>query len=158
MKRITAKVTGYLLVEMMIILGLLGVATVLAFQLFRQSSRATLEASNQQAKQMRFDQAMQQLRADVWTASNLKTASAHDLQIETADGHITEWRYDGALRRGQPVKATDPARHWDDLGFTLSFRVIGPTAVVRIEPEPGEFGGDVVLPSQTMLLTSREAR
>jgi type II secretory pathway pseudopilin PulG len=147
MKLYRRPVRGLMLWELMMALGLLAVIALVAGQIFLSLSRTSVEVSRQHTAQSAFDQAMRQLRMDVWSAAQLQIQNSR-LRIQTADGKTILWQAGDALQR----TVDSDLRHWNDLGGHLSFAVNGPTAVLRQEPTPSDSGGELVLPSQALLL------
>jgi hypothetical protein len=62
------------LVEVVAWTGLLGIVTALALPLFRTTLRLLYESDARQAKEVREDLALQQLRRDLWGARSIELA------------------------------------------------------------------------------------
>lgn len=148
------RASGFVLIEILVVLGMVAFVSIVATRIFRATLRTWRESAQAQSAQFRFDQAVGQLRRDVWAARSIETPSDREAILQTPDGRI-EWRAidPAGLARSTPA---DPADHrqWKGLG-TLTFASHGPTLVVRVHPDPQEAGGDMVLASQPMLLAGR---
>lgn len=144
---------GFTMPEMLVVIGLVAFVGLVSMQLFRATLRVWRQSADEQAAQARFDQAVGQLRRDVWSARSLQTPDAHSLEIQESAGTV-HWEADSTegLSRKSERHADD--RRWTRLG-KLSFEASGPTLIVRLEPTHEEAGGRMVLISQTMMLTGR---
>jgi len=143
---------GFLLIEVMIVLGLLAVVGVLSAQLFFATLRAVRQSSAGQTAEMRFDLAMNELRTDTWGASEITCDDAHHVQLRTAAGQTVHWNSDGrSLTRTGP-KATE-RQHWTDVAAEGSFAARGPALIVLMAAD--DPAGQMVLPSQSMLSAER---
>lgn len=141
---------GFMLVELMVVVGLVAFVGLVSMQLFRATLRTWSASANEQAVQSRFDLAIGQLRRDVWSATSIELADPTSISIHDPTETV-HWTADasGGLSRnsGHPADA----RHWPNLGG-IRFEMRGPTLTVHLAPTHEEAGGDLVLMSQTMLL------
>jgi type II secretory pathway pseudopilin PulG len=139
--------------EMLVVIGLVAFVGLVSMQLFRATLRVWKQSADEQAAQSRFDQAVGQLRRDVWSATSFQTPDAHTLEIHDAAGTV-HWEPNST--EGLSRKSDHPGddRRWPSLG-NLSFEASGPTLIVRLEPTHEEAGGRMVLVSQSMLLAGR---
>ena len=138
---------AFMLWELMMALGLLAVIALLAGQIFLALNRTSVEVAKQHTAQSAFDQATRELRGDVFIATQIRLQDSR-LVLQTADGQKIDWQADESLKRtsGKDV------RKWKDLGAHLTFAVNGPTVILRQEPIASDSGGELVLPSQALLL------
>lgn len=143
---------GFLLLEMMVILGLLAVVALLSAQLYYTTGQALQRISQRQTAQAQFDQSLRQLRADLWGADGVELTSPHTLQIRSADGRVVTWRAADSMQRTTDAPGA-AIRHWPDLGANLSFEVRGPTVVMT--DDSADQRAQVVILSQSMLLKGR---
>ena len=144
---------GFLLIEMMICLALMGVGALIATQVFHVTLRVWRDTERQQANESAIDSAVRQLREDAWGATSIELHSDHHVTLETADGTIVHWTWNAAdapLAR-LPNGEAEP-RRWSRFPGTLTFAVRGPTVVLRLQPDPHGLANELVLPSQAMLL------
>ena len=150
---------GYFLIEMIILLAVIGIFALVAGKLLFTTMNAMAHTQGREETARRFDMAMDQLRADVWSAQLIeadgKSATLHD-----SDGQIVVWRNepeaedDGAagptalgasIRLTRSVQrdnaatsdtkpATKPAdvTHWDPLPAGISFAADGPTLTTHL--------------------------
>ena len=140
---------AFVIWEMMMVIGLLSVVGLMASQLFRAASNASLNAAVQQEKEMRFEQMLRQLRSDVWTASSFKLLNDRSIQLQTSDSHTIEWSVDGSIsRKGLPAEQ----RQWDAIGAQLHFQTRGPSLILEVDAKD-QPPGELVLVSQHVLLT-----
>ena len=113
---------GFMLVQMLIVLGLMGAFVVVADRVYRLSITTSVKAAREQEDLIRLEQAMSALRADVWHATKLETPDPTTLRI----GDVTWDSLDGGeLLRTQG----DEQREWSELG--LKFERQGSLVVVR---------------------------
>lgn len=146
---------GFVLIEMLIVLGLLAIVALMAGQLFRVTGQISRESAQRQIREAQLDQAVQQLRADVWRASAIQIPDLHSVRLRTPDGQEIEWDMTSTLSRKSFALLTDQGeRQWTDLGADLNFAARGPSLVISVSRGP-EVDGEIVLVSQSMLLSGR---
>jgi type II secretory pathway pseudopilin PulG len=146
--------SGFVLIEILVVLGMVAFVSIVATRLFRATLRTWRESAQSQSAQFRFDQAVGQLRRDVWSATSIEAPNPQDTILQTPEGRVEWHAVDPAgLARSTPA---DPADHrrWEGLG-NLTFATRGPTLVVRVKPSPQDAGGEMVLASQQLLLAGR---
>jgi type II secretory pathway pseudopilin PulG len=112
---------GFMIVQMLIVLGVLGAFSVVAVRVFRLSMLTTERAAREQETLIRQEQAMRTLREDIGSAT----------QVEVQQGRLragqVEWRSEPG---GDLVRvAGDDQRRWTELGET--FERQGAWVVVR---------------------------
>ena len=152
---ITRIAHGFMLIEMLIVLGLLAVVALMAGQLFRVTGQISRESAQRQIRESQLDQAMQQLRADVWQASQIELRDPHSIRLHTPDGQEIEWDMTATLSRKSFALLTDQSeQRWSDLGADVTFAARGPGLVITVSRGP-EVDGEFVLVSQSMLLSGR---
>ncbi|HXE55743.1 MAG TPA: hypothetical protein VN541_22155 [Tepidisphaeraceae bacterium] len=141
---------GFFLIEMLVIMGLLTVAGLLAARLYYTTGQALQRAEQRQTAQAQFDQALARLRADVWQAASVGLKDPHTLLIHEAQNQTITWSSSASLQR-----RTDGAHRqvdqWTQLGTTLELDVRGPQVIVI--DHSADPPGRIVLLGQTMLLT-----
>lgn len=144
-----------MLVEMLIVIGMLAVVALVAGQLFRVINQAQRESGAQQMQEAQLDQAIRQLRTDVWRASSIEVRGSDAVRLILPNGQEIDWEAGEMLTRKSLSPAEDePQRQWKDLGATLSFRLRGAGVVVDVSREHKP-EGRVELISQSMLLSGR---
>jgi type II secretory pathway pseudopilin PulG len=143
---------GYFLIEVMLVLGILGVFAIVASKLLITSMNASIYAQHRAETAERFDLAMSQLRADVWPAKNID-ADGLTTTLLQPDGSKVIWRIEPAApfateptapnsgrmvnlsRHAEPAdgKAAAPSNdtRWNDLPPGMAFTAAGPTLRVR---------------------------
>lgn len=144
-----ARTRGFVLVEMMFVIGLLSVVALIVGQLYFASVQTTQRVAAMQTAQTRFDQAVRRLRGDVWGALGCTSPDPHTLRIERPDGKAVEWSAGQFLRR----TSGEARQSWEELRTDLRFEVRGPVVVVVQDPAEGEAGGGrVALLNEAALL------
>jgi type II secretory pathway pseudopilin PulG len=142
--RRTARRRGYLLIELMAILGIIALTALIAIDLYLNMSQNHIRLIGQQEAQQRFDLAVRQLRSDVW---NVSAASIDDkglLQLTRTDGKKIQWRAGDRLNRTSDGLSPE---EWNRLGTQLSFEMHGPTVVLREDPSQADpTSGEIVMP------------
>ena len=149
---------GFMLIELLIVLGMLAVVGLVAGQLFRVTLQAEGESAAQQLDEAQFDQALGQLRADVWRASSIEVCGPNALRLNLSNGQEIDWESGDTLARKSLSLAVDePQQQWKDLGASLSFSPHGAAILVEVSRQ-NKPEGRVVLISQPMLLGSGRSR
>ena len=148
--------SGFVLIEMMIALGLLAIVGLMAAQVFRSVSRAWHQAAVQQSAEMRLDQAVHQLRLDVWNASSMESPDPQTLRIHPADGPAIEWRLGKAVERSSGAATPPQVQRWSDFQAELSIALHGDVVEINAGQGPGVPAGQITLVSQSMLLNRRQ--
>ena len=119
------RLRGFMIVQMLVVLGLMGAFVIVAERVFRLSMQTSTRAATEQEDLLRLERAMTQMRADVWRAGKIEVdkSSVH----VSGDGLDATWKTlaDGNLRRSE---GKDEQR-WTGLG--LEFERQGPWPVVR---------------------------
>ena len=119
------RLRGFMIVQMLVVLGLMGAFVIVAERVFRLSMQTSTRAATEQEDLLRLERAMTQMRADVWRAGKIEVdkSSVH----VSGDGLDATWKTlaDGNLRRSE---GKDEQR-WTGLG--LEFERQGPWLVVR---------------------------
>jgi len=108
---------GFLMIELLFVLGMLGVFALITTRLFYSSFGILNRSGSAQRDAMRFANATAALRRDVNDCDQAKVISAGELDMTDVDGSSLRWTAaaDGLLR----TSATDQ-RHWT-LGEPVSF-------------------------------------
>jgi type II secretory pathway pseudopilin PulG len=122
---------GFLLVNILVVLMLLGAFMLAATRVFRLSILSTQSASREQERALRLEQAMRALRADVWQASAVQSVQPNQLQLTTGDSPV-RWDIDGEgnLTRS----AGKDSQSWSTLNMTFSGD--GRAILVKRKDEP----------------------
>jgi type II secretory pathway pseudopilin PulG len=125
MRRQRRRFRGFMIVQMLVVLGLMAAFVVVAERVFRLSVQTSARAALEQEDLQRLDRALTALRADVWRAGKVEVekSSVH----VSAEGLDATWKTlgDGELRRTQGKEE----QRWAGLG--LEFERQGPWLVVR---------------------------
>ena len=124
---------GFMIVQMLVVLGLMAAFVVVAERVFRLSMQTSARAASEQEDLLRLERAMTALRADVWRAEKLEIDKSN-VHV-SGEGLDVTWRTgaDGEVRR---IEGEDEQK-WPGLG--LEFERQGPWLVVR------RAGADVAL-------------
>jgi len=92
----------------MIVLGVLGVFAIVAFRLLITSMNASVDAPRRVETAERFDRAMNQLRADAWTATAIE-ADGPSTTLQQPDGRKVIWRIEpDDLANPEPAAPNSP--------------------------------------------------
>jgi type II secretory pathway component PulJ len=125
MRRRRRRLQGFMIVQMLVVLGLMGAFVVVADRVFRLSMQTAARAAKEQEDLQRLERAMTALRADVWRAAKIEVdkTSVH----VSGEGLDARWKSlaDGDLQRSEG----DNEQQWTGLG--LEFERQGPWLVVR---------------------------
>jgi type II secretory pathway component PulJ len=119
---------GFMLINMLIVIALLGAFAVVADRVFRLSLQTTSKVAREQEESIRLEQATNTLRADVWGARNVETAATSGLRITDAGGSAVQWetQANGDVVRTQ---GEDQRQRWSEL--RLEFVRDGQWLIVR---------------------------
>src|SRR4051794_16001051 len=83
---------GFTLNEMILVLGLLGVAGLLGSRLFTASMRVIGSAPAAQDQQVSMERMTQVLRRDVWSAKQINVPQAKVIELVQPDGASVRWQ------------------------------------------------------------------
>ena len=84
---------GFTLTEMLVILGLMGVAALLCARLFTGSMRVIGDAPRAQKQVSQFEHMTRALECDVWNAMSISTEDGATIKLEQADGSQVQWSF-----------------------------------------------------------------
>ncbi len=87
---------GFMLVNILIVIALMGAFAVVADRVFRLSLQTSSKVAREQEESIRLEQAIKTLRADVWSARNVEATGTSGLRI--TDARAGTWS-DGKRRR-----------------------------------------------------------
>ena len=114
---------AFTLLSMLAVLFLLGVGTLLATRLFATSMRVTTSSQDTHTRALRFDNMLELLRQDVWSASAVEPVDAQTFDLRHAERSV-RWQIqpNATVTRIAPG---EPPHRW-------------PLAVaaIRFEPRP----------------------
>ena len=143
-RSIASRYRGFMLVELVFVLGLIAVAAVISTQLYIEMTRGHARMLEQREAQERFDLALRPLRSDVWNSNAASVDEAGVLHLTRGDGKTIQWNAKDQLKR---IVDGEPQRLWDQLGGPWSFAVRGSTVVLREEPSQSDpKGGQIAMP------------
>jgi type II secretory pathway component PulJ len=126
MRRPRRRQWGFMIVQMLVVLGLMGAFVVVADRVFRLSMQTSARAAKEQEDLQRLDRALTALRADVWRAGKVEVDKS-SVHVSAAEGLDATWKTlaNGELGRTQGQEE----QRWTGLG--LEFERQGPWLVVR---------------------------
>jgi hypothetical protein len=143
---------GFVLVEAIAWIGLLGIVAAVATPLFRSTFRILHDSAARQSTDVREDVVLQQLRSDVWAARSIELDGPHAVRIRLADDKSIMWEYSDTLSRlTRNSGDRSDERGWDGFGV-IDFAVEGPMLRVHVAPDDQRLDETRVLVSQFMLL------
>ena len=124
MKRPRRSSGAFTITEMLVILGLLGVAGLLASRLFTASMRVISAAPAAQDQQASLERMTHALREDVWSSQKMAVVDNNSIELDQV-----RWRFaDGAAVR----TAGDGERRWP-IRRPIEARVEGASLVLVIQ-------------------------
>ena len=108
---------AFTIIEVLVWLGLLGIASLLIVRLFTSSMRVIERSGKAQDATMQFDRMIDALRRDVWAARRIQLLDAHALLLHTAGEKDVRWTIndDGTAVRSSPPQRSE----WSSLGADL---------------------------------------
>lgn len=112
---------GFLIIELLFVLGMLGVFALLMTRVFYSSFGIMHKAGFAQRDALRFDAATAALRHDVGNATQISVISPAELSINQADGSTVQW---SANRNALIRTAGGTPQQWM-LGEPISFAARG---------------------------------
>jgi hypothetical protein len=129
---------GYLIIEMLFWLGLLGVFGLTAGRLFQSTFRVIHEASEETESVTRFDSAIKVLRDDLRSSTSCDEPDMHTLIAHSAQGDV-RWKQD---EQRDLVRSTGGAEQRWAIGQALEFQRDGALVLLR---SGGDSAGDIAL-------------
>ena len=146
---------GFVMVEMLVVIGMLAAVGLVAGQLFRVTMQVQRESAWQQIHESQLDQSLRQLRTDVWRASSIEVRRSDAVRLNMSNGQEIDWEAGSSLVRKSLALAEDQSeQRWNDLGVTLAFTPHAAGIVVEVS-RGRESAGRMILISQPMLLSGR---
>lgn len=138
---------GTTLIEIMVAIALFAVVGAMFSQVFIVCASLTKEANFAEVGHSRWNQAIEQLRADMWRSRSVSAVDSYMIEIELADGQWIRWtrRMDdtvpgnaGILLRSriQGAQTLDDVSvtQFTDIGWYGEFEVRGNTLVLHSSP------------------------
>jgi hypothetical protein len=143
---------GFVLVEAIAWIGLLGIVAAVAMPLFRSTFRILHDSAAKQSIDVREDVVLQKLRSDVWAARSIELVGPHAIRIRMPDDKTIIWEYSDTFSRlTRRSEDSRDERGWDRFGV-IEFAIEGPMLKVRVVAD-GQWPDETrVLVSQFMLL------
>ena len=125
------KRSGYMLLELMCVLGLLGVFALISSHLFKSTITVWHGAAVAGDSAMRFDSAMAVMREDVFLSDSTEMPDSNSLVVHQADGGVIRWQAEGS-----EIQRTSGAaqRSWN-VGQNILLRQQG--KIVLVQPVTG---------------------
>ncbi len=123
---------GFLLVEMLITIGMIGIFIVVSGKLFATTLRLTHASHTAAGGVATYESCVQALRRDVWSAAEATAGSQGGIALQQGDGATISWSADedGALVRRE--EASPPvARRWPGMATKLTLHPHGGGVIVR---------------------------
>jgi hypothetical protein len=108
--------SGFLMVQMLIVLALLAAFGILAERVVRLSLHTLNKAEVEQDELIRRERAMHALRADVWSASRVEVTDKSHVRI-SGEAESIEW---STLANGD-VRRTEKSEEQKWVGLSLEF-------------------------------------
>ena len=144
---------GFWLIELLILLGMLGLIALAGGRLFSTAIRLGHDSAQAANSAASFDAMDSVLRHDVWSAREIKTgADAAAVTLNSGEKKITWTIRNETLTRDDG----EGARSWP-ISSGSSFAIDGPSIVLRLPATRNFRGGEVRWTSQVMLLARRPA-
>lgn len=118
-RRTRSRPGGWLLIEMLVVLSLLGLFLLLASRLFIGIARIERDTRHNQMMVTRFDSMLWRLRRDVWHATAIDAPGNAALNLTLSTGERVMWAFDEAVTR----EGSDGSRNWTKLPPAMAFTV-----------------------------------
>ena len=148
---------GIMIYEMMLALSLLSTFAVGATYLFRSSLRVTAHADESVERASRFDDAIGQLRRDVWGAAKFEASDARMVRIERAGEPPITWSIDKAGTLIRASGADSDRREWRGVAEGVSFETRD-AILVLVEPPDARGGEGRRLPFASQVILAKGAK
>jgi Tfp pilus assembly protein PilX len=146
--------SGFVLIELMSVIVLLGVFMLVSARLFTSLMRQVRDTTAAQDHSRAFDAAISRLRADVWSANHVQSDGT--TVILTRPDRVTTWFCDagaGTISRTEIslTGSVSAQQRWSDLPARLTFALEGSSLSVRVDERHG--GSDtIVMAGEAVLL------
>lgn len=125
------KRSGYMMLELMCVLGLLGVFALISSRLFQSTVTVWHGAAAAGDSAMRFDSAMSVMREDIFLSDSTEMSSSNSLVVHRADSGVIRWQANGSeIQR----TSSDAQRSWN-VGQKINLRQHG--KIVLVQPVTG---------------------
>lgn len=125
------KRSGYMILEMLCVLGLLGVFGLISSRLFQSTVTVWHGAAAAGESAMRFDSAMAVMREDVFLSDSTEMPDSNSLVVHQADDNVIRWQAEGSdIQR----ISGDAQRSWS-VGQKIQLRQQG--KIVLVQPVTG---------------------
>jgi len=109
-----AQARGYLLVEMLVIIGLMGIALLIEAQLFRTAMKLISSEPAAANETVSLNHLTTQLRRDVWASHTIETPDANTLVLTLSDSQSVRWSFgNSGIDRTDSAAGTASPAHWD---------------------------------------------
>lgn len=127
------RVGGFTLMEIMTVISLYGVFMLMASQLFVTNTHLLRGAHEAQDAILRFERIVEQMRRDVWSATDLQIQDEHTLILRATGQPAVTWRMvtdEQTLLRDSQSKGLYRYRY---LGAVVSFARDGEAVLVTVD-------------------------
>jgi len=144
--------------HLLVVLSLLSMFMFSASRIFMMIHR-TIRLSGQATTMVHQTQFMfSYLRSDVWSATSMKPNDTNGVVLEFHDSPAIVWTFaDQSLIR-QVSDESQPVRTWPNPASELSFKVEGPTLVIRMIPTSRLAPTQVRMSSEVLLARAMQTK
>jgi prepilin-type N-terminal cleavage/methylation domain-containing protein len=138
---------GLTLIELVMVLGLVGVCILIAGQVFRASFQAIDGTAKSDWRNTGFDHAMAALRRDIWASRKSNSEKPGELRLLIDDDRVILWSTtDSAFTRlEQRGQAVTDSRRWTNLP-PATFAADGPSVTLTIAGKSGDERIEMISP------------
>jgi len=139
--------------ELLLVIGLLGVAGLLMTRLISSSFRVVRTAPQAQEQYQAVDRMTFTLRRDVWNAKAIQISDPRSIDLTQADDSHIHWQ----IKDDSAVRTTPAAEQTWKIAMPLRAEQQGPCLVLRTESNRSGLGDEQRFVSQ-MMLAAQEKR
>ena len=114
---------GVSLLEMLIVVALFAASADEGQRLIFNVFRVNGQNSQMQDNASRSEDALRQMKADIWTAGQFQLIDSHHLEIKLPSNQTVSWQIDSAgnVERAAGTPAVADKRQWREIGKTWQF-------------------------------------
>lgn len=141
---------GYLLIELLVIIGILSIAIFVEIRLYRASVGVIYAEPQAQKNLIAIDQFTLRLRKDVWSATAISVNESRSVTLEYPDNRKVEWTFtESEVTRSDASAGPDMQRRSYSIPLHLVARAEGSRLVIAT-PADAKSQSEQIFTSQLM--------
>lgn len=127
---------GYLLIEMLVIIGIMSIAIFVEVKLYRTTMHIVQSEPQNQKQLMAMEQLVRWLRKDVWAAQNIAVSQENTVTLTHPGNRNIEWKFaETDVTRSERSGEQEPLVAHFSIPIQLVPQADGPRLVVIAAPD-----------------------